>query len=110
MWCVIQRYWLVVGLFALAVGIGAFSVRNLLQTEAKRVEYERYLYRALESCRVGTPNGSYGLLLRARSFAPTEADEDLVRKLIPKFRAGNCDLPGVGVPISHENDIPEVNP
>ena len=106
MWQIARRYGVLMVLAAAAVIIGAYSVNTLLRTQQKRVEYERYLYRALDSCRSNSRDMGYGLLLRARSYAPSEADDDYVRDLIPKFRAGDCNLPGVPKPSDVESGPP----
>ncbi len=106
MWRIARRYGILVVLAAVAAMIGVYSVNRLMWTQQQRVEYERYLYRALDSCRSGSRDMGYGLLLRARSYAPNEADDDYARELIPKFRAGDCNLPGVTKPSDVELGAP----
>ena len=106
MWRFARRYGIFLLITAVAAGIGVYSVNTLMRTQQQRVEYERYLYRALDSCRSGSRDMGYGLLLRARSFATSEADDDFVRALIPKFRAGDCNLPGAPKPGDVESTMP----
>ena len=106
MWLIARKYGVLLALVVAAVGIGVYSVNTLLRTQQQRAEYEGYLYRALDSCRSGNPDMGRGLLLRARSFAPSEADDDYARALIPKFRAGDCTLPGAPKPSDVESGPP----
>lgn len=88
----LRRYWPVVLLMVLPVGIAWFSYRTAIRVQEQRLQYERFLYRALEACQNGNVTGAYTLLVRARSYAPTEPESDFAREMMPKFRAGDCNM------------------
>ncbi len=101
-----RQYGIVLVIATAAAIIGVYSYNRLMRTQQQRADFEGYLYRALDSCRSGSRDMGYGLLLRARSFAPSEADDDYARDLIPKFRAGDCNLPGGPKPSDVESEPP----
>ena len=83
---------LTLALVAVAALLAALYTSYAERAQAERAEFERYLYRAVESCQNGNMSGAYILLSRARSLAPSPADDAFVGDLIPKFRSGDCRL------------------
>ena len=88
----LQRYWPIALLITLPIGITWFSYRTTIRVQEQRLQYERFLYRALEVCRSGDFTGAYALLVRARAHAPTESESDFAQEMMSKFRAGDCNM------------------
>ena len=103
---IIRQYGLAAALLILVVGLIAIYVPYVTHAQQQRAEFERYLYRAVESCQNGNAIGAYMLLSRARSYAPSAADEQFAQDLIPKFRAGDCRLTPGTSPESGEIEVP----
>lgn len=101
----LRRYWSVLLLITLPIGITWVSYRTTLRVQEQRLQYERFLYRALETCQSGNFTGAYTLLVRARSYAPTEAESDFAREMMPKFRMGDCNMPIAPKPGDVELDL-----